>query len=102
LVSLYVTEHTGLDHAGIFGKKYRAVRGGLKNIPLAALLLRAFVIVGLLVHGVLFSSQPVVALAEVAAVALMVWACLIIETRSFSALANPSTGRSGWNYSELP
>ena len=64
----------------------------LRNISLAALLLMALALVGLLVRGAFFSSQPVAITAEVAAVALMVWARLTFGQRSFRASADPATG----------
>jgi protein-S-isoprenylcysteine O-methyltransferase Ste14 len=64
----------------------------LRKISFAALLLMALALVGLLVGGAFFSSQPGVILAEVAAVALMVWARLTFGQRSFRAAANPSAG----------
>lgn len=64
----------------------------LRTVSLAALLLMALALVGLLVRGAFYSSQPVVILAEAAAVALMVWARLAFGRRSFRAAANPSTG----------
>jgi protein-S-isoprenylcysteine O-methyltransferase Ste14 len=64
----------------------------LKTISLAALLLMALALVGLLFRGAFFSSQPVAIMAEVLAVALMVWARLTFGQRSFHAAANPSAG----------
>jgi len=52
----------------------------------------ALALVGLVVRGAFFSSQPVVIMAEVAAVVLMVWARLTFGQRSFSAAANPTAG----------
>jgi protein-S-isoprenylcysteine O-methyltransferase Ste14 len=64
----------------------------LRTVSFAALLLMAFVLVVLLVRGAFFSPQPVVILAEVAAVALMLWARLTFGQRSFRAAASPSAG----------
>jgi protein-S-isoprenylcysteine O-methyltransferase Ste14 len=64
----------------------------LRNISLAALLLMALALVGLLFRGAFFSSQPVAGMVEVLAVALMVWARLTFGQRSFHAAANPSAG----------
>jgi len=64
----------------------------LRTISLAALLLMALALVGLVVRGAFFSSQPVAIMAEVAAVALMVWARLTFGSRSFHAAANPTAG----------
>lgn len=64
----------------------------LRTISLAALLLMTLASVGLLVRGAFFSSQPVVIMAEVTAVALMVWARLAFGRRSFHAAANPTAG----------
>ncbi len=64
----------------------------LKNISLAALLLMALALAGLLFRGAFFSSQPIVVMVEILAVALMVWARLTFGRRSFHAAANPSAG----------
>ncbi|MGA8864666.1 MAG: methyltransferase [Gallionella sp.] len=64
----------------------------LKTISLAALLLMALALAGLLFRGAFFSLHPSAVLAEVAAVALMVWARMTFGRRSFHAVANPSTG----------
>jgi len=64
----------------------------LRNISLAALLLMALALVGLLVRGAFFSSQPVAITAEFAAVALMAWARMTFGQRSFHASADPTTG----------
>ena len=64
----------------------------LRIISLAALLLMALALAGLLVRGAFFSSQPVAIIAEVTAVALMVWARLTFGRRSFQAAANPKAG----------
>jgi protein-S-isoprenylcysteine O-methyltransferase Ste14 len=64
----------------------------LRTISLAALLLMALALAGLAVRGAFFSSQPVAIIAEVAAVALMVWARLTFGHRSFNAAANPKSG----------
>ncbi len=64
----------------------------LRNISLAALLLMALALVGLLFRGAFFSSQPVPIMAEILAVALMVWARLTFGQRSFHAAATPSAG----------
>jgi len=64
----------------------------LRTISLAALLLMALASAGLLVRGAFFSSQPVVIMAEVTAVALMVWARLAFGRRSFHAAADPTAG----------
>jgi len=64
----------------------------LRTVSLAALLLMAIALVVLLVRGAFSSSQPIVILAEVAAVALMVWARLTFGHRSLRAAANPTTG----------
>ena len=64
----------------------------LRTISLAALLLMALALAGLAVRGAFFSSQPVAIMAEVAAVALMIWARLAFGNRSFHAAANPTPG----------
>jgi len=64
----------------------------LRAISLAALLLMALALVGLVIRGAFFSSQPVAIVVEVAAVALMVWARLTFGHRSFHAAANPTAG----------
>lgn len=64
----------------------------LRIISLAALLLMALALAGLAVRGAFFSSQPVVIIAEVAAVALMAWARLTFGHRSLQAAANPTVG----------
>lgn len=64
----------------------------LKNISLAALLLMALALAGLVVRGAFFSSQPVAIIAEMTAVALMIWARLTFGRRSFHAAANPTAG----------
>jgi protein-S-isoprenylcysteine O-methyltransferase Ste14 len=64
----------------------------LRTISLAALLLMALALAGLVIRGAFFSSQPLVILAEVAAVALMLWARLTFGHRSFHAAANPTAG----------
>ena len=64
----------------------------LRNISLAALLLMALALAGLAVRGAFFPSQPVAIIAEVAAVALMIWARLTFGHRSFQAAANPTAG----------
>lgn len=64
----------------------------LRTISLAALLLMALALVGLVVRGAFFSSQPVAIMSEVTAVALMVWARLTFGHRSFHAAANPTAG----------
>jgi protein-S-isoprenylcysteine O-methyltransferase Ste14 len=63
-----------------------------RTVSLAAMLLMAIALVGLLVRGAFFSPHPVAIIAEVAAVALMVWARLTFGRRSFRAEANPSPG----------
>jgi protein-S-isoprenylcysteine O-methyltransferase Ste14 len=68
------------------------IRGVLRTISLAALLLMALALAGLLVRGAFFSSQPVAIIAEVAAVALMVWARVTFGHRSLRAAANPTAG----------
>ena len=64
----------------------------MRTISLAALLLMALAATGLVVRGAFFSSQPAVIMAEVTAVALMVWARLTFGRRSFHAAANPTAG----------
>jgi protein-S-isoprenylcysteine O-methyltransferase Ste14 len=64
----------------------------LRNISLAALLLMSLALAGLLFRGAFFSSQPVAIMAQVLAVALMIWARLTFGQRSFHAAANPSAG----------
>ena len=64
----------------------------LRTISLAALLLMALALVGLVVRGAFFSSQPVAIMSEVTSVALMVWARLTFGHRSFHAAANPTAG----------
>lgn len=66
--------------------------GVLRNISLAALLLMALALVGLLFRGAFSSSQPVAVIAEILAVVLMLWARLTFGQRSFHATANPSAG----------
>jgi len=56
------------------------------------LLLMALALAGLVVRGVFFPSHPVAIMAEILAVALMVWARLTFGRRSFHAAANPSAG----------
>jgi protein-S-isoprenylcysteine O-methyltransferase Ste14 len=65
----------------------------LRTVSVAALLLMALALAGLLIRGSFFSLQPLVLLVEVAAVALMVWARLTFGRRSFHAAANPTAGR---------
>ena len=64
----------------------------LRNMSLAALLLMALALAGLLVRGAFFPSHPVAVIAEFAAVALMVWARLTFGHRSLQAAANPTAG----------
>lgn len=64
----------------------------LRTVSLAALLLMALALAGLIVRHSFFASQPVAIIAEVAAVALMVWARLTFGHRSFHAAANPTAG----------
>lgn len=64
----------------------------LRTISFAALLLMALASVVLVVRGAFFSSQPIAIMAEVAAVALMVWARLTFGHRSLQAAANPTAG----------
>jgi protein-S-isoprenylcysteine O-methyltransferase Ste14 len=64
----------------------------LRNMSLAALLIMALALTGLLVRGVFFPSQPVAVIAEVAAVALMAWARLTFGHRSLQAAADPTAG----------
>jgi protein-S-isoprenylcysteine O-methyltransferase Ste14 len=66
--------------------------GVLRNISLAALLLMALALAGLLFRGAFFSAQPAAIIAEILAVALMAWARLTFGQRSFHAAANPSSG----------
>lgn len=71
------------------GKEIKHV---LRTVSLAALLLMALALTGLLVRGAFFSPQPVVIMLEVTAVALMVWARLAFGHRSLQAAANPTAG----------
>lgn len=64
----------------------------LRTVSLAALLLMAFALVGLVVRGAFFPSQPVAIMAEVAALALMAWARMVFGHRSLQAAANPTAG----------
>ena len=64
----------------------------LRTISLVSLLLMALALAGLVVRGVFFPSHPVAIMAEILAVALMVWARLTFGRRSFHAAANPSAG----------
>ena len=64
----------------------------LRNISLAALLLMALALIGLLFRGAFFSLHPIALIAEVAALALMAWARLTFGQRSFHAPADPSSG----------
>lgn len=64
----------------------------LKNISLAALLLMALALAGLVVRGAFFSLHPLAIGAEAASIALMVWARLTFGLRSLHAAANPSAG----------
>lgn len=64
----------------------------LRTISLAALLLMALALAGLLARGAFFPSHPVAIIAEVAAVALMVWARLTFGHRSLQAAASPTAG----------
>jgi protein-S-isoprenylcysteine O-methyltransferase Ste14 len=73
-------------------RDWRGDQNVLRSISLAALLLMALALAGLLVRGAFFSSHPVAITAEVAAVALMVWARLTFGHRSLQAAANPSAG----------
>ena len=68
------------------------VEGLLKTISVAAFLLMALALVGLVVRHSLFSPLRVVVVAQVAAVALIVWARLTFGHRSFHAAANPTAG----------
>lgn len=64
----------------------------LRIISLASLLLMALALAGLVIQGVFFSLHPLVISAELAAIALMLWARLTFGRRSFHAAANPTTG----------
>lgn len=64
----------------------------LKTFSLVALLFMMFAIAGLVVRDSFFSPQPVAIMAEISAVALMVWARLTFGRRSFHAAANPTAG----------
>src|SRR5690606_27591106 len=97
VIILYVVTHRcewfAYTIAIYFEATYGEEIGGvLRTISLAALLLMALALVGLLVRGAFFSSQPAAIMAEAAAVALMVWARLAFGHRSLRAAANPTTG----------
>jgi protein-S-isoprenylcysteine O-methyltransferase Ste14 len=64
----------------------------LKNISLAALVLMALALAGLVLRGALFSLHPLAISAEIASIVLMVWARLTFGLRSLHAAANPSAG----------
>ncbi len=64
----------------------------LKNISLAALLLMALALAGLVMRGAFFSLHPLAISAEVASIALMVWARLTFGLRSLRAAAIPLAG----------
>ena len=62
----------------------------LKTVSLAAWLLMALALLGLVIRGAFFSLHPVAIIFEVIAVALFVWARLTFGQRSFHAAANPT------------
>lgn len=64
----------------------------LKTISLAALLLMAFSVAGLVIRESLFSLQPVAIIMQIVAAALMIWARISFGRRSFHAAANPTSG----------
>lgn len=64
----------------------------LRIISLAALLLMAFSVAGLVIRESIFSLNPVAIMAQIAAAALMIWARLTFGHRSFHAAANPTAG----------
>lgn len=64
----------------------------LKIISLAAWVLMALALVGLVIRGAFFSLQPIAIIVEAAAIALMVWARMTLGQRSFHAAANPTAG----------
>jgi protein-S-isoprenylcysteine O-methyltransferase Ste14 len=64
----------------------------LKIISLAAWVLMAFALVGLVIRGAFFSLQPIAIIVEAAAIALMIWARMTMGQRSFHAAASPTAG----------
>ena len=64
----------------------------LKTLSAASLLLMVAAMLGLIVKHSLFSASPVVIAAQVAALALAVWARINFGRRSFHAMADPTKG----------
>lgn len=64
----------------------------LKADSIAAILLMALALIGLVIRDTFFSSHPLAIIAEITAVALMVWARLTFGRRSFHGTANPTAG----------
>jgi protein-S-isoprenylcysteine O-methyltransferase Ste14 len=64
----------------------------LKRLSLVGFVLMVVAIVALFRRDSLFSWSPLVIGAQVAAVALMVWARMTFGKRSFHAAANPTAG----------
>ena len=64
----------------------------LRIVSLAALLLMALAMAGLVIRGAFFSTQPAVLMVEIGAAALMLWARITFGRRSFHAAANPTAG----------
>ncbi|PYQ09711.1 MAG: isoprenylcysteine carboxylmethyltransferase family protein [Acidobacteria bacterium] len=64
----------------------------LGTLSIAALLLMVLALLGLVATHSLFSLSPLALAAQLAAVALMVWARLTFGRRSFHAGANPTAG----------
>jgi len=64
----------------------------LRTLSIAALLLMAVALVGLVATDSLFSSSPIAIGAQLSALALMVWARVTLGRRSFHAGADPTPG----------
>ena len=64
----------------------------MRIVSIAGFLLMVAAIVGLVFSHALFSRSPVVIGAQVAAVALMIWARITFGRRSFHAAADPTEG----------
>ena len=64
----------------------------LRPMSLAAWLLMALALLGLVMRGALFSMHPLALMADAIAVALLAWARLTLGQRSLHAAANPTAG----------
>ncbi|MGD1149073.1 MAG: methyltransferase [Thermoanaerobaculaceae bacterium] len=64
----------------------------LRVLSLVGLLAMVVAVLGLFTTGNLFSASPLVIAAQVAAVALMVWARVTFGLRSFHAAPDPTEG----------